>query len=126
MILGRQFNNIATGVGNYFGGIAREARDIPTAFATNVSMAKNNAAKTTSQNDPMNVAGEQNVYKQVKDVAGALLGKSGTRSDQYSKEYGYMPEGKVQRSTQPTKPNTGKIAIKPSGPTKIGAKLTGK
>jgi hypothetical protein len=83
----RAFNPIRS-VGNYIGNIAREVRDIPTAFGTNVSMAKNRA--TTGQNDPMSVAGENNVYKQVKEVGGALIGKPGARSDQYKKSTGYV------------------------------------
>ena len=92
-----QFGNVVKSVGNYFGGIAREARDVPTAFGTNVSMVKNNAIKSTSQNDPMSVAGEKNVYKQVGEVGKAFLGKSGTRSDQYSPKTGYVPGSKLKK-----------------------------
>jgi hypothetical protein len=83
----RAFNPVRA-VGNYIGGIAREIRDVPTAFGTNASIAKNTTV--TGPKDPMNVAGEKNVYKQVKEVGGAFLGKSGTRSDQYSPSKGYV------------------------------------
>ena len=89
--------NAARSVGNYIGNMAREVRDVPTAFGTNLSMVKNRALKTTSQNDPMSVAGENNVYKQVKDVGGAILGKSGTRSDQYSPSKGYVSGSKLTK-----------------------------
>jgi hypothetical protein len=92
-----QFANVAKGVGNYFGGIAREARDVPTAFGTNISMVKNKALTTTSQNNPLSVAGENNVYKQVKEVGGAFLGNKGTRSDQYSPSTGYVSGSKLKK-----------------------------
>jgi hypothetical protein len=92
-----QFGNVAKGVGNYFGSIAREARDVPTAFGTNLSIVKNNALKSTKQSDPMNVAGEKNVYKQVGEVGKAILGKSGTRSDQYSPSTGYVSGSKLKK-----------------------------
>lgn len=82
--------NAARSVGNYIGNIAREIRDVPTAFGTNLSLIKNNAIKTTSQNDPMSVAGEKNVYKQIKEVGGSLVGKPGVRSDQYKPSTGYV------------------------------------
>jgi hypothetical protein len=89
MIQGRQFAaNVVKGVGNYFGGIAREVRDIPTAFGTNASIAKNTTV--TGPKDPLSVAGEKNVIKQVKEVGGALLGQKGNRSDQYTPEKGYV------------------------------------
>ena len=90
-----QFGNVVKGVGNYLGGIAREARDVPTAFGTNVSIAKNTAV--TGPKAPLNVAGESNVYKQVKEVGGAFLGKSGTRSDQYSPKGGYVSGSKLKK-----------------------------
>jgi hypothetical protein len=90
-----QFANVAKGVGNYFGGIAREARDVPTAFGTNVSIAKN--TNVTGPKDPLNVAGEKNVFKQVKEVGGALIGKSGTRSDQYKPSTGYVSGSKLKK-----------------------------
>jgi hypothetical protein len=92
-----QFGNAAKSVGNYFGNIAREARDVPTAFGTNISMVKGNALKTTSQNNPMSVAGEKNVFKQVKEVGGAFLGNKGTRSDQYKPSTGYVPGSKLNK-----------------------------
>jgi hypothetical protein len=90
-----QFGNVAKSVGNYFGGIAREARDVPTAFGTNVSIAKNTTV--TGPKDPMNVAGEKNVFKQVKEVGGAFLGNKGTRSDQYSPAKGYVSGSKLKK-----------------------------
>jgi hypothetical protein len=92
-----QFGNAAKSVGNYFGNIAREARDVPTAFGTNLSIVKNNALKSTKQSDPMNVAGEKNVYKQVGEVGKAILGKSGTRSDQYIPSKGYVSGSKLNK-----------------------------
>jgi hypothetical protein len=91
----RAFNPIRS-VGNYIGNLAREVRDVPTAFGTNISMAKNNALKTTSQNNPMNVAGEKNVLTQIKEVGGALIGKPGARSDQYKKSTGYVSGKKLK------------------------------
>jgi hypothetical protein len=90
-----QFGNVAKSVGNYFGGIAREARDVPTAFGTNVSIAKN--ANVTGPKDPLNVAGEKNVFKQVKEVGGAFLGNKGTRSDQYAPKTGYVSGSKLKK-----------------------------
>ena len=90
-----QFANVARGVGNYFGGIAREARDIPTAYGTNASIVKNTTVK--GPKDPLNVAGEKNVYKQIKEVGGAFLGKSGTRSDQYKPSTGYVSGSKLKK-----------------------------
>lgn len=96
MIQGRQFaTNVVKGVGNYFGGIAREVRDIPTAYGTNASIAKNTTV--TGPKDPLSVAGEKNVFKQVKEVGGALLGKSGTRSDQYKPSTGYVSGSKLKK-----------------------------
>jgi hypothetical protein len=82
--------NAARSVGNYIGNLAREVRDVPTAFGTNISLVKNNAIKTTSQNNPMSVAGEKNVFKQIKEVGGAIIGKPGSRSDQYKPSTGYV------------------------------------
>ena len=90
-----QFGSIVKGVGGYLGGIAREARDIPTAFGTNASIAKNTTV--TGPKDPLNVAGEKNVYKQVKEVGGAFLGNKGTRSDQYSPSTGYVSGSKLKK-----------------------------
>jgi hypothetical protein len=98
--------NAARSVGNYIGNLAREIRDVPTAFGTNISLVKNNAIKTTKQNDPMSAAGENNVFKQIKEVGGALIGKSGDRSDQYSKEKGYV-SGAAKSPVSPPKPSFG-------------------
>jgi hypothetical protein len=98
--------NAARSVGNYIGNLAREIRDVPTAFGTNLSLAKNKAIKTTSQNDPMSVAGENNVYKQIKEVGGALIGKSGVRSDQYKPSTGYV-SGAAKSPVSPPKPPVG-------------------
>jgi hypothetical protein len=96
MIQGRQFAaNVVKGVGNYFGGIAREVRDVPTAFGTNASIVKNTIVK--GPKDPLSVAGEKNVVKQAKEVAGAFLGKSGTRSDQYKPATGYVSGSKPKK-----------------------------
>jgi hypothetical protein len=92
-----QFGNVAKKVGGYVGGIAREARDVPTAFGTNLSIVKNRALTTTAQNNPLSVAGENNVYKQVKEVGGAFLGNKGTRSDQYKPSTGYVSGSKLKK-----------------------------
>lgn len=89
--------NAARSVGNYIGNIAREIRDVPTAFGTNISLVKNNAIKTTSQNNPMSVAGEKNVFNQIKEVGGAIVGKPGVRSDQYKKSTGYVSGSKLTK-----------------------------
>jgi hypothetical protein len=90
-----QFGNVAKGVGNYFGSIAREARDVPTAFGTNLSIVKNTTV--TGPKDPLSVAGEKNVFKQVKEVGGAFLGNKGTRSDQYKPSTGYVSGSKLKK-----------------------------
>lgn len=87
--------NAVRSVGGYISNIAREALDVPTAFGTNLSIAKNTTV--TGPKDPLNVAGEKNVYKQVKEVGGAFLGKSGTRSDQYKPSTGYVSGSKLKK-----------------------------
>lgn len=76
--------SILGAVGNYLGGIAREARDIPTAIATNVTGGFNGGAASYGDKSPMNVAGSQNFGRQFKELGGALLGHAGTRSDQFN------------------------------------------
>lgn len=84
-----QFADILTKSSRYVGNVARELRDVPTAFGTNISIAKNTAVK--GPKDPLSVAGEKNVYKQVKEVGGAFLGKNpGSSSDQYTPAKGYV------------------------------------
>lgn len=96
-----QFANIAKGVGNYVGNIARNVRDVPTAVGTNIQIARKGGADAM-QGKPLDVAGHSNLVNQVKEVAGALVGNPGTRSDQYTPSTGYMPAGKVASpSTQP-------------------------
>jgi hypothetical protein len=87
--------NVARSVGGYISNLAREARDIPTAFGTNVSIVKNTTV--TGPKDPLSVAGEKNVYKQVKEVGGAFLGNKGTRSDQYKPSTGYVSGSKPKK-----------------------------
>jgi hypothetical protein len=88
-------SNAARSVGGYISNLAREARDIPTAFGTNVSIVKNTTV--TGPKDPLSVAGEKNVFKQVKEVGGAFLGNKGTRSDQYKPSTGYVSGSKPKK-----------------------------
>jgi hypothetical protein len=88
-------SNAARSVGGYISNLAREARDIPTAFGTNVSIVKNTTV--TGPKDPLSVAGEKNVFKQVKEVGGAFLGNKGTRSDQYKPSTGYVSGSKLKK-----------------------------
>ncbi|CAB4147859.1 hypothetical protein UFOVP696_116 [uncultured Caudovirales phage] len=87
--------NAVRSVGGYISNIAREVSDVPTAFGTNLSIVKNTTVK--GPKDPLSVAGEKNVYKQVKEVGGAFLGKSGTRSDQYKPSTGYVSGSKLKK-----------------------------
>ena len=73
----------------YVGNIKRNIRDVGTAAGTNVQIARSGKAKSI-QGKPLDVAGAKNFSTQVKEVGGAFLGKPGTRSDQYSKEKGYV------------------------------------
>jgi hypothetical protein len=88
-------SNAARSVGGYISNLAREVRDVPTAYGTNASIVKNTTV--TGPKDPLNVAGEKNVYKQIKEVGGAFLGKSGTRSDQYKPSTGYVSGSKLKK-----------------------------
>lgn len=92
-----QFGKLASGVGNYVSNVARNVRDIPTAVGTNVQIAKFGGADAM-QNRPLDLAGRRNMATQVKEVGGALLGRPGTRSDQYTKSAGYIPQGKSVQS----------------------------
>ena len=51
----------------------------------------------TGPKDPLSVAGEKNVFKQVKEVGGAFLGNKGTRSDQYKPSTGYVSGSKPKK-----------------------------
>ena len=93
-----QFGNAVKSVGGYFGNIAREARDIPTAFSTNAKVGFTpGALKSVYASDPINKRAENNLTSQVKEVGGAFLGKSGTRSDQYSPKSGYVSGSKLKK-----------------------------
>jgi hypothetical protein len=88
-------SNAARSVGGYISNLAREVRDVPTAYGTNASIVKNTTV--TGPKDPLNVAGEKNVYKQIKEVGGAFLGNKGTRSDQYKPSTGYVSGSKLKK-----------------------------
>lgn len=92
-----QFGKLASGVGNYVSNVARNVRDIPTAVGTNIQIARYGGANAM-QGKPLDVAGGRNIVNQVKEVAGAVVGKPGTRSDQYKPSVGYMPQGKSVQS----------------------------
>jgi hypothetical protein len=88
---------IATGVGNYIGNIAREARDLPTALGTSAwsSFDKENSrpGRNQTQIDNSTKAG-WNMKAQVKDVFQAIGGDTGgTRSDQYDNRTGRYAKG---------------------------------
>jgi hypothetical protein len=84
----RAFNPIRS-VGNYLGNLTQNLRDVRTAAGTNIQIARSGDAKSL-QGKPLDVAGNKNFSTQVKEVGGAVFGKPGTRSDQYSKEKGYV------------------------------------
>jgi hypothetical protein len=84
----RAFNPVRA-VGNYLGGVTQNIRDVGTAVGTNVQIARSGDPKSI-QGKPLDTAGSKNFSTQVKEVGGALLGKPGTRSDQYSKSTGYV------------------------------------
>jgi len=93
-----QFGNVAKKVGGYVGGIAQNVRDVGTAFGTSAKIgATPGALKSVYQSDPLNQAATKNITTQVKEVGGALLGKPGTRSDQYSPSTGYVPGSKLKK-----------------------------
>ena len=52
---------------------------------------------TAVRSDPINKRAENNLTSQVKEVGGAFLGKSGTRSDQYSPSKGYVSGSKLKK-----------------------------
>jgi hypothetical protein len=82
-ILGN-IGNAVKGVGKYVGGIAREVRDLPTAYATNATSGYNGGAAVYGDNSPLNKMSSANFSRQLSEVGGALAGKSGTRSDQFN------------------------------------------
>jgi hypothetical protein len=93
-----QFGNVAKKVGGYVGNIAQNVHDVGTALATNIKVGTTpGALKTVYDNDPVNKAASNNLTNQVKEVGGALLGKSGTRSDQYNKNTGYVSGSKLKK-----------------------------
>ena len=93
-----QFGNVVKGVGSYLGGIAREARDIPTAFGTNAKVGSTSGAlKSVYASDPINKRAENNLTSQIKEVGGSFLGNKGTRSDQYSPKTGYVSGSKLKK-----------------------------
>lgn len=87
--------------GGYIKNLAQNVRDVGTAIGTNVQIARKGGADAM-QGKPLDVAGNRNIVNQVKEVAGAVIGKPGTRSDQYKPGVGYMPQGKspVQSSVK--------------------------
>jgi len=89
-----QFGKAAGAVGSYLGNIGQNIRDVGTAAGTNIQIARSGDPKSI-QNKPLDVAGNKNFGTQVKEVGGALIGKPGTRSDQYSKNKGYVSGKKL-------------------------------
>lgn len=89
-----QFGKAAGAVGSYLGNIGQNVRDVATAAGTNVQIGRSGGAKAM-QGKPLDVAGTKNFTTQVKEVGGAILGKPGTRSDQYSKSKGYVSGKKL-------------------------------
>lgn len=92
-----QFGNVVNAVGGYVRNIGREMRDIPTAISTNAQIARYGGAEAM-QGRKLDVAGGNNFKRQVKDVGGALLGKTGTPSAQYTPKSGFvsMPKSDVR------------------------------
>jgi hypothetical protein len=73
----------------YVKNVAQNVRDVGTALGTNVQIARYGGAKA-QQGGSLDKAGGKNFATQLKEVGGSIVGKSGTRSDQYSKEGGYV------------------------------------
>jgi hypothetical protein len=67
-------------VGDYLGNIGQNVRDVGTAAGTNIQIARN---ESVTKSSPLNKAGTSNFINQAKEVAGSLIGRPGTRSDQY-------------------------------------------
>jgi hypothetical protein len=96
-----QFGNAAKKVGGYFGNIAREARDVPTAIGTGLwsSFDRQNSRPGYNQTqvDNSTKAG-WNTRAQVKDVFQAIGGQTGqSRSDQYNAKGKYVSGSKLKK-----------------------------
>ena len=83
-----QFGNVMNKVGGYFGNIARNVRDLPTAAGTNIQIARAGGADAM-QGGKLDTAGARNFSNQIKEVGGSFLGRPGTRSDQFTQGGGY-------------------------------------
>jgi hypothetical protein len=83
-----QFGNAVSKVGSYFGNIAKNVRDVPTAAGTNIQIARAGGPQSM-QGSKLDVAGSKNFSTQMKEVGGAFLGRPGTRSDQFTQGGGY-------------------------------------
>ena len=93
-----QFGNIMSGVGSavgkvggYFGNIAREVRDVPTAVGTTAweSFDRSTSRPGFNQTQLNNsVKAGNNMTTQLKEVAKSVIGQRGTRSDKYNNTTG--------------------------------------
>jgi hypothetical protein len=107
--------NAVRQVGNYFGNIAREVRDVPTAMGTGIwsSFERENSRPGYNQREIDNStrAGWNN-RAQVKDVFQAIGGDTGgMRSDQYDKKGNYVSGSSL--TPKPSKPSS--VGKAPSG-----------
>ena len=96
-----QFGNAAKKVGGYFGNIAREARDVPTAIGTGIWSSFDRQGSrpgfNQTQVDNSTKAG-WNTRAQVKDVFQAIGGQTGqSRSDQYNAKGNYVSGSKLTK-----------------------------
>lgn len=98
--------NAVRRVGNYFGNIAREVRDVPTAMGTGMwsSFERENSRPGYNQREIDNStrAGWNN-RAQIKDVFQAIGGDTGgMRSDQYDNKGNYVSGSSL--TSRPTSP----------------------
>lgn len=108
-------------VGNYFGNIGRELRDVPTAMGTGMwsSFERENSRPGYNQKEVDNStrAGWNN-KAQIKDVFQAIGGDTGgMRSDQYDKKGNYVSGSSLtSKSSSP-----GKAPVGTPMPNKVGS-----
>lgn len=85
-------SSILSGVKSYLGNIGQNVRDVGTAAGTNIQIGRFGGADAM-QGKPLDVAGTNNFAKQTKEVFGSIIGRPGTRSDEFTKAGGYKSMG---------------------------------
>ena len=97
---------IATSIMNsaksYLGNLGQNIRDVGTAAGTNVQIARY-GGENAMQGKTLDKAGNKNFVKQAKEVAGSLIGRPGTRSDEYHNPGGYVSAKTVAASKRSEK-----------------------